>query len=123
MKTKILLLTWAGVSFIFASVCPAHAQHWTPLTSPSANWQSIASSADGIKLVAAVIEGPIYTSTNSGITWTLTSAPTNRWSGVASSADGTRLVAVAESPDPLSPTPRPQFGAIYTSTDSGATWT
>lgn len=42
--------------------------------------------------------------------WTLTSAPFTNWTAVASSADGSRLVAVAGG------------GAIYTSSDSGATW-
>ena len=107
MKMKLLLLTWTALNLMFAGVNPACAQSWTPTTSPSEFWQSIASSADGTKLVAAVIEGSIYTSTNSGITWTLTGAPTNRWAGVASSADGTRLVAVAESPNPLSIPPYP----------------
>src|SRR6185369_6303843 len=43
--------------------------------------------------------------------WAPTSAPTNYWSCLASSADGTKLIAG------LSP------GPIYTSTNSGATWT
>src|SRR6267378_267177 len=44
--------------------------------------------------------------------WTQTSAPNNGgWDGVASSADGTKLVSV------IWP------GSIYTSTNSGATWT
>ena len=66
-------------------------------------WHAVASSADGLKLVAAdygprdirhggTIEssgGRIYTSTNSGATWT--PQYTNRfWMSIASSADGTR---------------------------------
>lgn len=81
---------------------------------------SLASSADGTKLVAAVGQhgsnvGPIYASTNSGITWTLTGAPTNYWISVASSADGSKLVA-ATCP------PGERTGLIYTSTNSGMTW-
>jgi hypothetical protein len=105
---------------------------WTPTTAPSNYWTSVASSADGAKLVAAVApcwdrdgfragDGPIYRSQDSGATWTRTSAPTNSWSAVASSADGTKLVAVAA----------PYYdgnnylgeGAIYRSLDSGVTWT
>ena len=81
---------------------------------------SLASSADGTKLVAAVGQlgsnvGPIYASTNSGITWTLTGAPTNYWISVASSADGSKLVAATYPPGE-------RTGLIYTSTNSGMTW-
>ena len=73
-------------------------------------WTSVASSADGTKLVAVASNGPIYTSTDSGVTWT--SRDSNRsWWSVASSADGTKLVAAVSG------------GRIYTSTDSGVTWT
>ena len=80
---------------------------WTPHESNRV-WQSVASSADGTKLVAA--NGQIYTSADSGATWTPRES-SRVWNSVASSADGTKLVAVVTS------------GQIYTSTDSGATWT
>ncbi len=73
-------------------------------------WSSVASSADGTKLVAAANGGQIYTSTNSGTIWTQRVSGTTNWVAVASSADGSRLVATASS------------GQIYVSTDSGATW-
>lgn len=74
------------------------------------DWQSVASSADGTKLVAVARSSQIYTSTDSGLTWT--PRDTSRlWRSVASSADGSKLVAVVEN------------GQIYTSTDSGVTWT
>jgi len=76
----------------------------------SRNWSSVASSADGTKLVAGVYDGQIYTSTNSGATWT-PRATNKAWKSVASSSDGTKLVAVVFN------------GQIHTSTDSGATWT
>jgi len=41
-------------------------------------------------------DGPIYTSTNSGLNWTINNAPYTSWNCVASSADGTKLVAVNE---------------------------
>jgi hypothetical protein len=75
-----------------------------------ANWSSVASSADGTKLVATVYGGLIYTSTDAGTNWT-PRGPNLSWQGVASSADGTKLVAVA------------RFAPIYTSTDSGTNWT
>ena len=80
-------------------------------------WSSVASSADGAKLVAVTARyGPICTSSDSGATWTPTGAPSKDWSSVASSADGTKLVAAGP----------PGYGevrSIYTSIDSGATWT
>ena len=99
-------------------------------------WVSVASSADGTKLVAVSNGninynninnlGYIYTSTDSGVTWKQTGPQTN-WTSVASSADGTKLVAAAmaytvdgheaSSDDPL------VGGGLYTSSDSGATWT
>ena len=89
---------------------------------PSNCWRSVASSADGRKLVAVAgtvynlpgffnATNAIYTSTNSGITWMQTSAPSNDWVAVASSADGKRLVAVDQLPN-----------SIWTSPDSGITW-
>jgi len=74
------------------------------------SWYSVASSADGIKLVAVVNGGQIYTSTNSGVSWVARDFARN-WQRVASSADGTRLAAVVYG------------GQIYTSADSGVTWT
>jgi photosystem II stability/assembly factor-like uncharacterized protein len=91
---------------------------WTQTSAPSNNWVSVASSADGSKLVAAsapvIINSgwvfPIYTSTDSGMTWISNNVPNAPWDSVASSADGTKLVAAGQS------TP------IYTSTNSGTTW-
>jgi photosystem II stability/assembly factor-like uncharacterized protein len=65
---------------------------WTPRDS-NRDWQSVASSADGTKLVAAVTGGQIYTSTDSGANWTPLESNRN-WRSVASSADGTKLVAL-----------------------------
>jgi len=82
----------------------------SPLSS-TLNWSSVASSADGIKLVAAVRSGQIYTSTNSGANWTAQGLNGFLWISVASSSDGTKLVAVDNN------------GYIYTSTNSGTLWT
>ena len=86
---------------------------WTPRDSIR-NWRSVASSADGSKLVAVEsgqgAGGRIYTSTNYGVIWI--PRESNRiWSSVASSADGSKLVATVTN------------GQIYTSTNSGITWT
>ncbi|OAD43296.1 hypothetical protein LPB72_05515 [Hydrogenophaga crassostreae] len=78
-------------------------------------WDSVASSADGNKLVAVsgTASGQIYTSSNAGADWTASSGPTGNWTSVASSADGNQLVAVSGTAS----------GQIYTSSDAGANWT
>ncbi|MCB1127926.1 MAG: exo-alpha-sialidase, partial [Verrucomicrobiae bacterium] len=76
----------------------------------SRSWRSVASSADGSRLVAAVYGGRIYTSSDSGVSWTAREGD-RFWYSVATSADGAKLVAVV------------QNGRIYTSTDSGVSWT
>ena len=100
-------------SVVFGSA--AHSQTWKQLNAPITNWSAIACSADGSKVVAAVWQGPIYTSTNSGSNWLATSAPVTNWSAVASSADGTRLLAavgrIAYEPGP-----------VFYSTNSGIDW-
>ncbi|HLM60797.1 MAG TPA: sialidase family protein [Pyrinomonadaceae bacterium] len=82
---------------------------WTPRDS-NREWRSVASSADGTKLVAVAYLHQIQTSSDSGATWT-PSETVRGWEAVASSADGTKLVAAVNN------------GRIYTSADSGATWT
>ncbi|MBK8039613.1 MAG: choice-of-anchor D domain-containing protein [Verrucomicrobiaceae bacterium] len=85
------------------------------------DWLAITSSADGSKLAAVNDGGQIYTSTDSGVTWTARESDRS-WSSITSSADGSKLAAVISRPavaagDPGVP------GQIYTSTDSGVTWT
>jgi hypothetical protein len=91
----------------------APAQDWSDTMLPGVFWQGVASSADGMKLVADGYESGIWVSTNRGASWAETSTiVSNRWSAVASSADGVKLVAVSQD----------EFGSIYTSTNSGLTW-
>jgi hypothetical protein len=75
---------------------------WAQTSAPTNNWFSVASSADGSRLTAAIDGGAIYTSADSGSTWTSNNVPSNHWSSVASSADGGKLAAVSS-------------GGIYTS--------
>jgi hypothetical protein len=58
------------------------------------NWDSIASSSDSSKLIAAVYGGGIYFSANSGATWTETNSSATTWYSVACSSDGSKLYAV-----------------------------
>jgi photosystem II stability/assembly factor-like uncharacterized protein len=97
----ILLLTVCGFGLAQDSLVPR---------ASDGNWYSVASSADGTKLIAGRENGFLYTSTDSGVTWTARES-TRDWLAVDSSADGVKLVAVAYA------------GQIYTSVDSGLTRT
>jgi len=71
---------------------------WVSNSVPYPSSCTLASSADGRKLVAALRNGstaPIYSSFDYGINWTLSMAPVTHWASVASSADGDTLVAAS----------------------------
>jgi hypothetical protein len=79
----------------------------------SRGWLSVASSADGTKLVATGSNpytngGQLFTSSDSGQTW-VARAPILAWK-MASSADGSRLIAAGLD------------GQLWLSSDSGVTW-
>ena len=75
------------------------------------NWDAVAASANGSTLIAGgQVFGPIYYSTNMGANWRSNGIPTGYWTSVVTSADGTKLAAEWS-------------GVIYTSTNSGVTWT
>jgi hypothetical protein len=79
----------------------------------SGTWSSVASSADGTKLVAVANGGGIYTSINSGGSWLPQTGglpASAAWSSVSSSADGSKLAAGING------------GGIYTSSNFGVTW-
>lgn len=74
---------------------------------------SLASSADGTKLIASPYSGYTYVSTNSGATWAAVSANGNTyWGGVSVSADGSTMVAGGG-----------YDNYLHISHDSGTTWT
>ena len=81
----------------------------------------MASSSDGTKLVAVANPGYIYTSSDSGKNWKQRTAPQQAWQSVALSSDGTKLVAVSDNMDHTNIWY--VGGYIYTSVDSGETWT
>jgi photosystem II stability/assembly factor-like uncharacterized protein len=113
------------------------------------NTATVAISANGQKVLAAgytsahdVFPGSLYASSDGGDTWRRLDAPTDYWTSIASSADGKRLVAasfmVQHPSEPVGPICCiPWFfpaasaetedsgsrgGALYVSSDSGATW-
>lgn len=117
MKLKLFGLVFLAVLVSGAS---GVAQDWMLTSAPSNTWSTIATSADGTKLVAAsgLFDAggvrPLFVSTNSGLSWIQTSVPSNRWSSVTCSADGKTMVAVAG--DLLS------LGPCFSSSDGGETW-
>jgi hypothetical protein len=96
----------AGVNWTF--------RFQTLATGGGGQFVGVASSADGVKLVACGSQNDdyIYTSIDSGINWVArqkSPAQNNNWNCCASSADGVKLVVGG-------------YQKIWTSADSGATW-
>ena len=93
----------AGQAVITKDILGNIGTGWAPRDVARA-WSSVASSADGRKLVAGASGDQLFTSTDSGVTWTGRDAARN-WQSVASSADGTRQVAVVQSGGQISTPP------------------
>ena len=75
---------------------------WTRTGLTTNNWNSVAESADGTKMVALAYSGSsvfgtgrggIFTSTDSGATWVSNNVPSGAWTCAAMSADGNELIA------------------------------
>ena len=92
------------------------------LTGRARGWESVASSADGEKLVAAArhavgFTNGLFTSADSGTTWIEHLGGSRMfWTVLTSSADGEELVAAASLADGFT-------SGLFTSADSRATWT
>jgi len=92
-----------------------------PPTDLKYEWRAVALSADGAKILlvgsdsGSSMNGPVFTSTDTGATWRTDNLPfsSGGWSAAASSADGTRLL-IAGNSSARSP--------MYSSPDSGRTW-
>ena len=111
---KKFSITFLVIALFFGFAGQAWAvSGWTQIPETGEKgWTGIASSSDGVKLVAVAIDG-VYTSNDSGATWTSRSVSgLSSGRSVASSSDGVKLV-IGDGNN----------GYIYTSTDSGATWT
>lgn len=88
---------------------------WHSVLATNRIWMSIASSADGTRLLAGSSSsagtGGMMSSTDSGAHWRTNSASQlTSWVSVASSADGSRLMAVASG------------GSVISSTNYGTNW-
>jgi hypothetical protein len=87
------------------------------------SWADLASDATGGHLIAASRGGDLWTSSDHGATWIDSSKGTASfgWVAVASDSTGTNLVAACQVS--VSADGKLISGDIWTSTDSGATWT
>lgn len=101
-----LFLTAAMFCGLFITVDSMRAQTWTQTSATGFQWNSVASSADGSKLIAA--GNAMYLSTNSGATWFSNNLPIPSY--VSISADGSKLASLN------------QGGSILASTNYGTTW-
>ncbi len=128
-QQKLPFALVAGLGGLVTLLNAPAAETWASTSAPQLIWNAVASSADGSTLLAASgtrpyarAGMPLFLSTNAGATWTMTQSPSNAWTAVATSADGTKLAAAAAT---RFPTAWFSFGdgLIYTSPDSGATWT
>ena len=151
----LVLFAWGG---LFGALNPVIAQTWTQtgLSVTNIFWTRIAASANGCQIVVAGLTtefpyyGPIYISSDSGVTWVSNTVPPSGWGGIASSADGTNMVLVTSAGTIYSSTNSKTFaykstipqdlsglassadgaklvvggfpGSIYVSTNSGGTW-
>jgi hypothetical protein len=112
------ILPGSRASAVFVlSICSAFAQEWVPTTAPTLDWNSVACSADGRKLVAVAnydsTNGSVWTSVDAGTSWVSNNVPLGDWWSVAASADASKLFATKGNPG---------FDGIYTSADWGKTW-
>lgn len=127
--TKLVAVTYGGVGGlspttnggIYTSTDSGNS--WTKTAAPTvdgtlglvANWESVASSADGTKLVAASYQTEngggvgIVPSANAGASWMFSSALIVSWYSIASSSNGATLVAA-------------NTAGIWISTNSGTSW-
>jgi hypothetical protein len=139
--TVALVLLSGNISF---------GQNWTQTSGPTGGFISLAASADGTTLVGATPDSWIYTSTNSAATWALAPVLNLGWNSVGCSADGTKMAIVgngiyvsADMGATWNQAPVPNFnwnsvtcstdgskwfvtadyGYIFSSIDSGTTWT
>jgi hypothetical protein len=112
MNTKIHPLVQVAVSGLFALVSVAQAQDWKLTSAPSANWISVAASADATRLYSVAGSKsplPLYWSQDSGAHWLTNTAIPGLWQQVRCSADGTTVGIAGQQ-------------LICISTNSGATW-
>ena len=111
--TKLAAIPYTNAVYTSSNAGATWMTNAQPIPSSDYSW-SVASSADGTKLVTGSIGPPagwIFTSSNSGTTWVSNNVPNGYWTSVAVSSDGTILAVVSASP-----------AMICTSTNFGQSW-
>jgi hypothetical protein len=93
---------------------------WLPTRITNVDCTSVASSADGRKLVAVHYQAPFYLSSDAGVTWDDEFPSFAYPVSVASSADGNTLVGGTY--DPFHPPGTGGSCTLFISTNSGASW-
>ncbi|HEX3800756.1 MAG TPA: sialidase family protein [Verrucomicrobiae bacterium] len=105
----------AGQSIIVSPLGLPAGQNWSSNSMASQEWQTLASSSDGLRLIAGYGGlGFIYYSADGGVTWTKSDAPGLNWKGLASSVDGLHMLAA--------PSGGAVGGYVFTSTNGGVHW-
>lgn len=102
----------ASADYIYTST-DSGSTYTARLTDTTRNWVSVASSAIGSRLVAAVTGGNIWTSADSGATWTehIVLGSTRNWKSITCSSDGSIIIGAVGG-----------GGNVYISVDYGTTW-
>ncbi len=109
----------AGQSILTGNLGLPAGQNWNSnaVVTSSTTWQCVASSSNGLNLIAAYGGGLgfIYFSHDGGVTWFKSDAPQLNWKGLASSADGLHMLAA--------PNGGQSGGFVFTSANGGSNWT
>jgi photosystem II stability/assembly factor-like uncharacterized protein len=85
-------------------------------TGSTMSWRAVGVSGDGTHMTAAAYTAAqLYVSTDSGETWTAR-GPSKRWRNIAMSSDGSKQTATSYAASL-------EADSIFTSSDSGVTWT
>ena len=111
-----LLLLYASS----ASAAWPYDKRWVEMAGTDAmnrNWMNIAISSDGSKRAAAGNADYLYESSDYGASWTQVTSTVANWKGVAMSSDGTVQAAWSSGPSSA------DMKGLFTSADTGATWT
>ncbi len=86
--------------------------YWTSNSAPFPGFSFFGYSVDGSKMAGSTYMGPIYFSTNSGVTWFKTASVSNLWMSICASADWGKVMAVSLS----------FSNGVFITTNLGLTW-
>jgi len=93
----------------------SYGESWEQSQSPGILWTSITSNETGDRLAACAQDGYIYISSNYGVNWDVSYSENKAWKSITSNGTGEYLAVCDVSTDVVD--------YIYTSSNSGASWT